>query len=69
MVQVDQAELEVLDGVSPGKYTVGLGQVSAANDTHNLVGQVEFYNTNQTIACYTSSPFFLQTPSSNCTTA
>ena len=25
--QVDQAELEELDGVSSGKYTVGLGQV------------------------------------------
>ena len=25
--QVDQAELEAFDGVSSGKYTVGLGQV------------------------------------------
>lgn len=27
MVQVDQTELEIYDGVSAGKYTVGLGQV------------------------------------------
>lgn len=35
-LQVDQAELEAHDGVAPGKYTLGLGQVLHASLAHNL---------------------------------
>lgn len=42
---VDQAELEKFDGVSAGKYTIGLGQtkMSFCDDREGMLGPIRIH--------------------------
>ncbi|PQE24561.1 Hydroxymethylglutaryl- synthase protein [Rutstroemia sp. NJR-2017a WRK4] len=51
---VDQAELEKFDGVSQGKYTIGLGQtkMSFCDDTEDLTSEYPIVDGHFSIKCY-----------------